>query len=168
MSVLRSLTLGALGAAIFAASAGAETFNKYGAVEGWNVFVDVEKQACLIEAVDPLENVVQIGLTNDKEAAYVGAFTKAETDIKAGNVEDVVLDIDGKLYVGEAKELRGNITKGYSGGYVRSDDPQFIEDIAKSRFMTVFPEKDFAFSVNLAGTFKAIEMAKKCQSELTE
>ncbi len=81
---MRSLTLISCGAALaFAATtASAETFEKYGEVEGWKVFVDVEKNSCLIEKIDDLENVVQMGLTADKSAAYVGVFTKGETTVK--------------------------------------------------------------------------------------
>ena len=62
--------------------------------------------------------------------------------------------------------MRGNITKGYSGGYVLSDDPKFIEDIARKYGMIVFPEKEYAFTVNLEGTFKAIEMARECNKSV--
>ncbi|MBK0325894.1 hypothetical protein I5535_01165 [Rhodobacteraceae bacterium F11138] len=166
MPILKSVALGAAGAALFAVSASADTFEKYGEVEGWKVFADQDKQSCLIEAVDDAENVVQMGLTSDKAAAYVGVFTKAKTDIKSGDKEAVVIEIDGDLYVGEATGMRGNITKGYSGGYVLSDDPNFVEDLAKKYVMNVFPEKEYGFAVNLDGTFKAIEMAKKCNAEL--
>lgn len=156
-----------IAAAMFAASAaGADTFKKFGDVEGWNVFIDNEKMSCLIEKSDDAENVVQMGLTTDRSVAYVGVFTKAKTGIKSGEKEAVLIDIDGNLYVGEATGMRGNITKGYSGGYVLSDDPQFIEDIARKYVMTVWPEKEYTFSVNLEGTFKAIEMARECNKSI--
>jgi hypothetical protein len=153
-------------AVLAATAAGADTFEKFGEVEGWKVFVDKEKMSCLIEKVDDAENVVQMGLTSDRAVAYVGVFTKAVTDLKAGDTEGVIIDIDGNLYIGEATQMRGNITKGYSGGYVLSDDPQFVEDIARKYVMTVFPEKDFGFAVNLEGTYKAIEMARECNKSL--
>ena len=61
--------------------------------------------------------------------------------------------------------MRGNITKGYSGGYVLSDSPEFAKDIAQQYVMTVFPEKEYAFTVDLAGTKKAMEMARACNQE---
>ncbi|WP_433989083.1 hypothetical protein SuNHUV7_32330 (plasmid) [Pseudoseohaeicola sp. NH-UV-7] len=164
---MRSLTLISCGAALaFAATtASAETFEKYGEVEGWKVFVDVEKNSCLIEKIDDLENVVQMGLTADKSAAYVGVFTKGETTVKKDEKEAVAIAIGENVYLGEATGMRGNITKGYSGGYVLADDPQFIEDIARQYEMVVFPEKEFAFVVDLTGTLKAIEMVKTCIDE---
>ena len=163
---LKPIAAAAVVATIAATSAGADTFKKFGEVEGWKVFIDNEKMSCLIEKIDDAENVVQMGLTTDRGVAYVGVFTKSKTDIKRGDKEGVIIDIDGNLYVGEATEMRGNITKGYSGGYVLSDDPQFVDDIARKYVMTVFPEKEFAFAVNLEGTYKAIEMARECNKSL--
>jgi hypothetical protein len=156
-------TLAALTAA--AGTASADTFLKYGEVEGWKVFIDQEKKSCLIEAVDEAENVVQMGLTEDRGVGYLGVFTKGETSIKRGESETVAILIGENLYLGEAMGMRGNITKGYSGGYVVSDDPQFAEDIAQQYVMTVFPETDFAFTIDLSGTKKAIEMARTCNQE---
>lgn len=165
MRNLKTVLCGSLFAAFAATTASAQAFEKYGEAEGWNVFVDAEKQSCLIEKVDDFENVVQMGLTADKTAAYVGVFTKGETNIKKGEKEAVAILVGENLYLGEATGMRGNITKGYSGGYVLADDPQFIDDIARQYTMTVFPEKEFAFVVDLTGTLKAIDMVKKCQSE---
>lgn len=162
---LKYAATGMIAAAIAATSAAADTFLKYGEAEGWNVYIDSEKKSCLIETVDAAENVVQMGLTQDRGVAYLGVFVKGETGIRKGDKEAVVIDIDGNLYIGEATGMRGNITKGYSGGYVLTDDPQFVEDIAKKEFMTVFPQKEYAFVVSLAGTYKAIELARKCNAE---
>jgi len=164
---LKSFAAATMVATITATSAGAETFKKFGEVEGWKVFIDNEKMSCLIEKVDEAENVVQMGLTTDRNVAYIGVFTKGKTDLKSGDKEGVVIDVDGNLYLGTTTAMRGNITKGYSGGYVLSDDPQFIEDIARKYVMTVFPQKNYAFAVNLEGTFKAIEMARECNKSLS-
>jgi hypothetical protein len=161
----RILTLGAVIGLFASTAASADTFLRYGEVEGWKVFVDQDKKSCLIEAIDDSENVVQMGLTEDRSVGYVGVFTKAKTDIKRGDTEAVAVLLGDNLYIGEATGMKGNITKGYSGGYVLSDDPQFAEDIAKQKVMVVFPEKEFAFTVDLTGTYKAMEMARKCNQE---
>ncbi|MGR3660291.1 MAG: hypothetical protein ACU0CA_03755 [Paracoccaceae bacterium] len=161
----KSFLLGAAVAAITATGAMADTFQKYGEVGDWKVFIDNEKKSCLIENIDDVGNVVQMGLTADRGVAYVGIFTLEETDIKVDGTEDVAILLDDNLYIGQATGMRGNITKGYSGGYVLSDDPQFVEDIARKHMMTVFPEKEFAFIVDLTGTYDAIEMARKCNAE---
>jgi hypothetical protein len=151
-----------------AAPVWADTFEKYGEIEGWKVFIDNEKKSCLIEAVDDAENVVQMGLTEDRGVGYVGVFTKAETDIKRGEKEGVAILLGDNLYVGEATGMKGNITKGYSGGYVLSDDPQFADDLARQKVMIVFPEKSFGFTVDLTGTYKAMEMARECNEKLMQ
>ena len=161
-----TLTLAATALATLATSAAAEDkFLKYGDVEGWNVYIDQEKKTCLIEAIDAEENVVQMGLTADRAFGYLGVFTKGETTIKAGETEAVAILIGDNMYIGEAMGMRGNITKGYSGGYVVSDDPQLAEDIAQQYEMVVFPEKEHGFVVDLTGTKKAMEMARECNEK---
>lgn len=161
-----SITFAALSVAVLAATANAEEkFLKYGEVEGWKVFIDQEKKSCLIEAIDEAENVVQMGLTQDRGVGYLGVFTKGETTIKAGESEAVAVMLGDNIYLGEAIGMRGNITKGYSGGYVLSDDPQFAKDVAQQYKLIVFPEKEYAFVVDLTGTKKAIEMARECNQK---
>ena len=162
---VKTIAGGLLIAAISASGAFAQAFEKYGEVEGWKVFIDNEKQSCLIEKVDDVGNVVQMGLTTAKDAAYVGVFTKGETDIKAADGQEVAILLDENLYAGPATGMRGNITEGYSGGYILAKNEQFIDDIARKYTMSVFPEKQYAFIVDLAGTFEAIKMARQCQSE---
>jgi hypothetical protein len=62
--------------------------------------------------------------------------------------------------------MRGNITKGYTGGYVLTDDPQFVEDLAKQYEMIVFPETSYSFIMDLSGTYKAIEMGRECNQKV--
>lgn len=166
MLSFKQIAAGALVAAITATGAIAEDFMKFGEVEGWKVFVDVEKKSCLIEKIDGVGNVVQMGLTEDRGVGYVGIFTLAETDIKKDDKEAVAIGIGDNLYIGESTGMRGNITKGYTGGYVLSDDPQFVTDIAQQYTMIVFPEKEWVFEVDLTGTKKAIEMARECNASL--
>ena len=145
-------------------AAAANTYEQYGEIEGWKVFIDAEKKSCLIEAVDSAENVVQMGLTEDRSVGYLGVFTKAETSIKKGSTEGVAILIGENLYVGEATGMRGNITEGYSGGYVTSDNPMFVKDIEQQYEMIVFPESKYSFVVDLTGTKKAIAMARECNA----
>ena len=165
MTPIRTLATAAALACLSAPVVFADTFTKYGEVEGWNVYADQEKKSCLIEAVDSAENVVQMGLTEDRSVGYLGVFTKGETDIKAGDTEGVAILIGENVYLGEVTGMRGNITKGYSGGYVLSDSPQFVKDIEQQYEMVVFPEKEYGFVVDLSGTKKAIALARECNEK---
>ena len=162
---MKPIALAVAASVLAASSASADTFQKYGEVEGWKVFIDEEKKSCLIEAVDAAENVVQMGLTADRAVGYVGIFTKAETNIRVNEKTELAILIGENIYVGEATGMRGNITKGYSGGYVLSDSPQFAEDLAQQYEMIVFPEQEFSFIVDLSGTKKAMEMARECNQK---
>jgi hypothetical protein len=163
----KSIVAGAFVAAAFATAAtAADTFDKYGTVEGWTVFKNVTDSTCLMEKVDSAKNAVQMGFTKDTNFGYVGVFTMAETGIKRGDKNAVAILLGDEIYTGEATGMRGNVTSGYTGGYVRTNNPNFVDDIMGQYTMVVFPEKEYAFTVDLKGTFKGIEMVRKCQSEM--
>ncbi len=164
MSKLKMITIGATIAAFTATAATAGNFENYGEVEGWNVFKDIEKKSCLIEKSDDVGNVVQMGLLADRSIGYLGVFTKGEVKLKAGDKKAVAVLLGDNLYFGEARGMRGNETEGLNGGYILTDSPEFVEDIAKQYTMTVFPEEAYAFVMDLTGTYKAIEMARKCNA----
>lgn len=102
----RIFTLGTAIGLLTATAVSADTFLRYGEVEGWKVFIDEEKKSCLIEAVDGAENVVQMGLTEDRGVGYVGVFTKAKTDIKRGEKEAVAILLGDNVYLGEATGMK--------------------------------------------------------------
>ena len=165
MSKLKMITMGATVAVITATYAAAGSYEKYGKVEGWNVFVDTEKMSCLIQKSDDLGNMVQMGLMADRSIGYLAIFTKSEVELKAGDKKEIAVLLGDNLYFGEVKGTPRNEAMGLNGGYIVTDDPQFVEDIAKQYTMIAFPEKAYAFAVDLTGTYKAIEMARKCNSE---
>lgn len=172
MKTFNSLSTAAAVLSLFATSAysdtavlpGDGTFSKYGDAEGWTIFVDVERKSCLIERMDENANVVQMGLTADHKLGYVGVFSKT-ADLGGRGKEDVVIDLDGTLYTSQATKMRKNITEGYSGGYILANNPQFIEDVARKYTMTVFPEEEQSFVVDLAGTYSALDLARTCNAE---
>lgn len=168
MSRFKTVSCVAAVAAISATCAFAQPgdagFTKYGEVEGWNVYVDNEKKSCLIERAGD-DNVVQMGLTKDHQFGYLGVFAKGDTGVKKGSKEEIFIDIDGTLFSSTATGMKGNITKGYSGGYILANNPVFIDAVATKYTMTVFPEKEGMFTVDLKGTYKAMEAARKCNNE---
>ena len=165
MMFKKSIITAATALILSAGAASADNFLKFGEVEDWKIFIDQERKSCLIEKQFDTGEVVQMGLTQDRGVGYVGVFTDEETDIKEGEKQLVAIALGENIYIGEAAGLRGSITKGYSGGYVLSEDPQFVTDIAQQYEMVVFPETSFAFVVDLTGTKKAIEMARTCNQE---
>lgn len=140
---------------------GDDGFTEYSTVGDWTVYVDVERQSCLIEAVDSNMNVVQMGLTKNHKHGYIGVFTLADIDIK--NKQKVFVDIDGVVFEGKAKGLKTKKLKGdYSGGYLVVKDGNLVTAIAEGQTMIVFPKKTAAFVVDLTGTKKAMEEGRKC------
>ncbi|WP_425091533.1 hypothetical protein [Tropicimonas sp. S265A] len=137
------------------------TFTPYGSVEGWSIFVNEDRKTCMIESVDANENVVQMGLTADRGVGYLGVFTKADIGLTSGE-DPVAVLIGENLYVGTARTLTTSLRDGYTGGYVVTDDPQFVTDIMQQYTAVVLPNSEFSFAISLDGTMKAIEAAREC------
>ena len=142
------------------------TFTKWGEVEGWTLYQVAERKSCMAERVDANGNVLQMGLTPDHSLGYLGIFTQADIGLQGGK-EDIFLDLDGNLYKGQIQKKSKHLSNGYTGGYVLAKDAQFIEDVMKKYEMSVMPEHENSFTVDLKGTFKAIEEARKCNEEIS-
>lgn len=140
-------------------------FTKWGETEGWTIYQDETRNSCLAERVDDAGNVLQMGLTADHALGYIGVFTKADIGLTGGK-EKLLIAIDGDLYEGEAQQKSKHLAEGYTGGYVVSNDADFVTDVMKKYEMVVMPEHEGAFIINLDGTFKAIEESRKCNAEI--
>ncbi|MDK3073036.1 hypothetical protein QO034_07950 [Sedimentitalea sp. JM2-8] len=163
-AVLAGLLSSSAAFAQVAVAPGSDGFEPYGASGDWNVFIDRERKSCLIERVGE-DSIVQMGLTADHAFGYIGVFSSRDTGIKRGEKEDIFIDIDGVIFQSQATGMKGNITEGFSGGYILANNPAFIDAVANGSSMIVFPETDGMFTVDLEGTKKAMEMARACNLE---
>lgn len=133
----------------------------YSQAKDWTVYVDASHGNCLAERSDDAGNAMQMGQTKDHSAAYVGVFTKAETGFSGS--QPIEIAVDGTVFVGESHALRsGQLAGGYSGGYVVTDNPNFVNAIAEGRELVAFPGLEGTFVVDLTGTKVAIEEIEKC------
>ena len=140
-------------------------FTKWGEESGWTIYADRSRNSCLIERVDPAENVVQMGLTEIKAIGYLGIFTKANIDLKEGE-DTVIVAFDDAVYTGTATRKTKHLPDGYKGGYILTDDPEFVDLVQRKYEMIVFPGKEYAIVINLDGSLKAIDAARDCFTDL--
>ena len=113
-------------------------------IEGWTIYANKTRGDCLIVRSDGPSSV-QMGVTANQEVGYLGVFTKEDIGLQNGTQSKVFISIDGRHYGGAATSTSGELTRGYSGGYILSDDPNLKRDLAKRYKMTVFPETKAAF-----------------------
>lgn len=135
-----------------------ETFKKVGE---WTVLANKTRGDCLIERSDDLGNAMQMGLVKGGGAVYLGVFTKQPADIEPNT--PIQIAVDGQVYAGEAYGAKsGTLAGDYKGGYVLSQDPEFVNAIAQGRELVAFPDKKGVFIVDLTGTKRAIDEARAC------
>jgi hypothetical protein len=135
----------------------------FGQVEGWNVYVNETRKNCFGERVRE-DSVLQMGSTDETGVGYLGVFTKAPTGAENEKIRDIAIDVNGTRYAGEAAEMAGNLKAGYSGGYILSKDPGFIQAVADQPSMKVIIAGRDPVDLDLGGTRKAIEMIRDCNA----
>lgn len=141
-----------------------DEFSEYSKVDDWTIYADKTLDTCLAERADDVGDVMQMGVTKDRDYAYVGIFTLADLDVAAEQA--IAIAVDGTVFVGESRGLSSGKLKGdYKGGYVLTDNPDMVNAIANGKELVAFPDRPFAFVIDLTGTKAAIAEAKKCLAE---
>lgn len=143
----------------------ADSFTVYKEMDMWTIYADADTGTCLAERADDAGNVLQMGLTKDRQLGYIGVFTLADVKIKDSREVEVI--VDGKLFLGKSYGIKSKKLKGnYSGGYALTDDPEFVDAVANGHFLVAFPENEGLFVVDLTGTKKAIEETRACNKDI--
>jgi hypothetical protein len=143
-----------------------DTFTVYSEVQGWTVYSDSQTGTCLIERTDDAGHAVQMGLTKDRQFGYIGVFTQGELPKKDSN--EIIVLIDDQLFTGQVRPLSSKkLASGYSGGYLLTDNPNFVTAVAEGKTLIGFPDSPVTFTVDLTGTKAAIEAARECSKALS-
>lgn len=130
----------------------------------WTIYQNNTAKTCLIAQKGPNGGLVQMGLTATGDYGYIGAFAQG-ADVE-GDVKDVAVLVNDNVYLGEAKGVNQNLGDGYKGGYILTDNPNFVKDLEKEGEMVAFPDAPFSYTINLDGAKNAIYEARKCTDEL--
>ena len=143
-----------------------DTFTVFSEVEGWTVYSDSQTGTCLIERTDDAGHAVQMGLTKDRQFGYIGVFTQGE--LPKRDSDEIIVLIDDKLFTGKVGPLSSKkLASGYSGGYLLTDNPNFVTAIAEGKQLIGFPDSPVTFTVDLTGTKAAIEAARECNQAIS-
>lgn len=169
--IILALSLGSMASAAWAESGviskQGSGFAVYGEVENYTIYANAERMTCLAEAVDAAGTVVQMGLNKDRDLGYIGVFTQA--DIYGGDAPKdapLVITVNGNVYTGEGEMETKRLARGYHGGYILANNPNFVADIENGEAMIAFSDRGDGIVVDLNGTKKAIEEASACTASL--
>lgn len=134
-----------------------------GMVAGWNVMVDPQMgNGCLIQTIFEDLSVVRLGYDATHNRGYFVVFDKDWGQIKEGGNYPITFDLDGETFNATATGFRMDRVPGAG---VFFDDRAFIDAIAQKHTMTVFNSAGTpVIAIDLAGSAKALEYARKCQA----
>lgn len=150
--------------ALGAGTASAQDLIDKGFVHGWNVMVDPQMgNGCLIQTVFEDLSVVRIGYDATNNRGYFVVFHKGWGQIEEGKQYPITFDLDGERFEATATGFKQGRVPG-AGVFFK--DREFIHAIAQRKGMTVYnPQGAPVIAIDLTGSAKALEYARKCQAE---
>lgn len=135
----------------------------WGSSDYWDILIDQSLgDGCLIQSEFTDGTLVRIGFDRLEGVGYVTAFNTAWGDIEEGEIYPVLFDLDGEEY--DANAL-GMYLNGIPGADILFDEEDFLFDIAQKQTMTLYNENGEVMSIDLTGTYLALEAALTCQEE---
>ncbi len=142
----------------------AQVLEPWGSSDYWDVMIDPSLgNGCLIQSEFSDGSVVRIGFDRSEGGGYVTAFNTAWGDIEEGAWYPVLFALDGEEYNADA---RGMYLNGVPGADIPFDSQDFLFDIAQKYTMTLYTEGGEVMSIDLTGSYKALEAAIECQEEM--
>ncbi|WP_235912071.1 hypothetical protein [Mesorhizobium xinjiangense] len=149
-------------AVLGATAASAQNFEQYGSEAGWNIAIKEDMgPGCLMMKTNEDGTQIQMGIDATGELkGYMALYMKTPANLAKGDDFEVLFDVDGDQFEGEAI---GQEIEGYKGAYVLVNNPDFIYDLAKKKQLTITPKGHRQVLVNLDGTNAAFETLRACQ-----
>ena len=142
----------------------AQTLEPWGASDYWDVMVDPSLgDGCLIQSEFNDGSIVRIGFDPTQGGAYVTAFNMAWGEIEEGGIYSVLFSLDGQDYDAEAQ---GIYLEDVPGADIFFDNPDFLFDLAAKQTMTLYTEDGEVMSIDLTGSYQALEAMIECQDEM--
>jgi hypothetical protein len=142
----------------------AETLEQWGASDYWDVMVDPSLgDGCLIQSEFNDGSIVRIGFDRTQGGAYVTAFNMGWGDIEEGETYSVLFSLDSEDYDAEAV---GIYLEDVPGADIFFDNSDFLFDLAVKQTMTLYTEDGEVMSIDLTGSYQALEAALECQEEM--
>ncbi|MHA3977721.1 hypothetical protein ACW9UR_08575 [Halovulum sp. GXIMD14794] len=139
-----------------------QTFEPYGEAGGWRVLANTKMQGCLIEKRLEDDVDLQIGINKVDARGYMAVFAPSSLGLVPAGGGEMVLDIDGDLYTGEAVEVD---KPDYVGGYFWFNNPDFIYNLENKEVLGLVVETGTVVLVNLEGTKAGVAAVRQCQEE---
>lgn len=135
----------------------------YSEVEGWTIRInEAAGNGCMMEKYFDDGTLFQVGAIPAENGGFFAAYNKAWTQIEDGASGSVHFDFDGERFGGAAV---GKVSGDWHGGYAFFNNPNLAYDFARKYDVTISGGETALTTVDLTGSFKAVEEVLKCQSE---
>lgn len=140
-----------------------DALQPWGTSGDWSVFVDpAVGNGCLIQKDFDEGFRIRLGYVPDRKGGFFAALSEEWGHVEPGSKGLVRFISDKDKFAGEAEGIEdGNMR----GGWAFFNNPEFAEELARRRSITVIGPQGGEFDIDLTGSARAIQEAQRCQSE---
>lgn len=134
----------------------------WGETGDWIILVDpAVGSGCLMQKNFESGIRIEFGYMPDRDGGFFAAMSEDWTGIKPGTNGTVKFITEAAKFAGDVEMIE---VDGRLGGLAFFDNPNFTEEMAARRSITVIGPEGNTFEVDLKGTSRAIKILKECQS----
>lgn len=129
----------------------------------WSVLVDPSVgNGCLIQKDFDEGFRIRLGYVPDRAGGFFAALSEDWGHVEPGSKGLVRFISDRDKFAGEVEGIEDGSMR---GGWAFFNNPEFAEELAKRRSITVIGPNGGEFDIDLTGSARAINEARRCQSE---
>lgn len=129
----------------------------------WVIRIDPSNgNGCYMEKLFEEGTLVRVGVTPVDDGAYFSAYNPDWPRDESDAEEIVLFDFGDSRFQGASTR---QMLDGIPGGYAFFDNPAFVQEFGKRQSVSVGEPGGEMEVLDLTGSFHAIQVVEKCQSE---
>jgi len=140
-----------------------DALQPWGQSGDWTILVDPDVgNGCLIQKDFDEGFRIRLGYVPDRQGGFFAALSEDWGHVEPGSTGLVRFISDQDKFAGEVEGIEDGEMR---GGWAFFNNPEFAEELARRLSITVIGPNDGEFDIDLTGSARAIQEARRCQSQ---
>jgi len=129
----------------------------------WSILVDPNVgNGCLIQKDFDEGFRMRLGYVPDRQGGFFALLSEEWGHVEPGNTGVIRFISDQDKFAGEAEGIEDGTMR---GGWAFFNNPEFTEELTRRQFITVLGPRGGELTIDLTGSARAIQEARRCQTE---
>lgn len=142
-----------------------ETFSQWGTSGDWFIVVNEPRNSCIVEKFDAEGNSLQLGLTPERDQAYLGIFMPVPPEL-AEETQEINLVVGSMSDSGTVHSWQRE-GQSYTGTYILADTMEAAAAAPAAALTVTYTGSDVrkGVTMDMTGIGEAIAAARQCDAE---